>query len=184
MEAIAAALEESDFQKMDDIRARVDQLVEDPATAAALKPWYKLFCKRPCFHDAYLQSYNRPNVQLVDTDGKGVDRITPNAVVVGDTEYEIDCLIYATGFEVSTAYTQKLGFDPVGRDGVTPVGALGERHAHDARHARPRLPEPVPHRARPGRVHGQLPPPARGVRHADRARAHRGPRPWGRARSR
>ena len=118
-EAIAAALEESDFQKMDDIRARVDEIVEDPATAAALKPWYKLFCKRPCFHDAYLQSFNRPNVQLVDTDGKGVDRITPNAVVVGDTEYEIDCLIYATGFEVSTAYTQKLGFDPVGRGGLS-----------------------------------------------------------------
>jgi cyclohexanone monooxygenase len=118
-EAIAAALEESDFQKMDDIRARVDSIVEDPATAAALKPWYKLFCKRPCFHDEYLQSYNRPNVQLVDTDGKGVDRITPTGVVVGGTEYEIDCLIYATGFEVSTAYTQKLGFDPVGRGGVS-----------------------------------------------------------------
>jgi cation diffusion facilitator CzcD-associated flavoprotein CzcO len=117
--SIAAALEESDFQKMDDIRARVDQIVEDPDTAAALKPWYKLFCKRPCFHDAYLQSYNRPNVTLVDTDGKGVDRITATSVVVGDREHEVDCLIYATGFEVSTAYTQKLGFDPVGRGGRT-----------------------------------------------------------------
>jgi cyclohexanone monooxygenase len=116
--SLAQALEESDFQKMDAIRERVDEIVEDEATAEALKPWYRLFCKRPCFHDAYLQSYNRPTVQLVDTDGRGVDRITPTGVVVGDTEYELDCLIYATGFEVSTAYTHKLGFDPVGRGGT------------------------------------------------------------------
>ena len=116
-ESIADALDESDFQKMEDIRSRVDSLVEDEATAEALKPWYKLFCKRPCFHDEYLQSYNRPNVTLVDTDGRGVDRITETGVVVGDTEYDLDCLVYATGFEVSTSYTQKLGFDPVGRGG-------------------------------------------------------------------
>ncbi len=118
-DSIADALDESDFQKMEAIRSRVDQLVEDPATAAALKPWYKLFCKRPCFHDAYLQSFNRPNVELVDTDGKGVDRITETSVVAAGREIELDCLIYATGFEVSTAYTQKLGFDPVGRGGTS-----------------------------------------------------------------
>ena len=47
----------------------VDAIVEDPATAAALKPWYRQLCKRPCFHDEYLQAYNQPNCHLVDTDG-------------------------------------------------------------------------------------------------------------------
>ncbi|MEQ1786615.1 MAG: NAD(P)/FAD-dependent oxidoreductase, partial [Acidimicrobiales bacterium] len=116
---IARALEDSDFQKMDEIRARVDDLVADPATAEALKPWYRQFCKRPCFHDEYLQSFNEPGVQLVDTDGRGVERITETGVVVDGREYELDCLIYATGFEVGTEYTRRAGYDLVGRDGLT-----------------------------------------------------------------
>ena len=73
---LAAVMELADFEKMEQIRARVDDIVEDPATAEALKPWYRQFCKRPCFHDEYLQAFNRPNVALVDTDGRGVDAIT------------------------------------------------------------------------------------------------------------
>src|SRR5690606_17694276 len=65
----------SDDEKMAEIRARVDAIVNDPGTAEALKPWYRQLCKRPCFHDEYLQSFNLPNVHLVDTDGKGVERI-------------------------------------------------------------------------------------------------------------
>jgi cation diffusion facilitator CzcD-associated flavoprotein CzcO len=107
---------------MEQIRARVDALVEDRATAEALKPWYRQFCKRPCFHDEYLQSFNRPNVHLVDTDGRGVDRITPSGVVVGEREYPLDCLIYATGFEVGTDYTRRAGYDAVGRGGRTLSG--------------------------------------------------------------
>ena len=91
----------------------------DPATAEALKPWYRQFCKRPCFHDEYLQAFNRPNVTLVDTEGRGIDRITPNGVVVGEQEYQVDCLIYATGFEVGTDYTRRAGYDVVGPDGVS-----------------------------------------------------------------
>ena len=64
---------------MNQVRARVDAIVKDPATAAALKPWYRQFCKRPCFHDEYLQTYNRPNVTLVDTNGKGVERADRDA---------------------------------------------------------------------------------------------------------
>ena len=71
-----AVLELADFEKMEQIRSRVDDIVADPATAEALKPWYRQFCKRPCFHDEYLQAFNRPNVTLVDTDGRGVDAIT------------------------------------------------------------------------------------------------------------
>jgi cation diffusion facilitator CzcD-associated flavoprotein CzcO len=109
----------SDYRKMNQIRARVDAIVEDQATAEALKPWYRQFCKRPCFHDEYLQTYNRPNVSLVDTHGKGVERLTQNAVVVGGKEYEVDCLIFATGFEVGTSYTRRAGYDVVGRGGLT-----------------------------------------------------------------
>jgi cation diffusion facilitator CzcD-associated flavoprotein CzcO len=119
MEGILKALEASDFEKMDEIRARVDAIVDDPATAEALKPWYRQLCKRPCFHDEYLASFNLPGVRLVDTDGKGVDRITETSVVVAGKEYEVDCLIYATGFEVGTEYTRRAGFDLSGRDGRT-----------------------------------------------------------------
>ena len=70
----------ADFVKMEEVRARVDSIVTDPATAEALKPWYGYFCKRPCFHDEYLQTFNRDNVTLVDTQGKGVERITTDGV--------------------------------------------------------------------------------------------------------
>ena len=108
----------SDYRKMNQVRARVDTIVKDPVTAAALKPWYRQFCKRPCFHDEYLQTYNRPNVTLVDTVGCGVDRLTEHGVVANGREYELDCLIFATGFEVGTSFTRRTGYDVVGRDGV------------------------------------------------------------------
>jgi len=116
-EQIGEQMEIADFEKMEQIRARVDEIVEDPATAEALKPYYRQFCKRPCFHDAYLQTFNRPNVTLVDTKGRGVERITERGVVVDGTLYELDCLIYATGFEVGTDYARRAGFEIVGRNG-------------------------------------------------------------------
>jgi len=109
----------ADYRKMNQVRARVDAIVEDPATAAALKPWYRQFCKRPCFHDEYLATYNRPNVHLVDTHGKGVERLTETSVVANGQAYELDCLIFATGFEVGTSYTRRAGYDIIGRGGVT-----------------------------------------------------------------
>jgi cyclohexanone monooxygenase len=108
---LAGVMELADFDKMEQVRSRVDAVVTDPATAEALKPWYRQFCKRPCFHDEYLQAFNNPNVTLVDTDGRGVDRITPAGVVVRDHEYELDVLIFATGFEVGTDYTRRAGYD-------------------------------------------------------------------------
>jgi cyclohexanone monooxygenase len=107
----------ADFKKMEQIRARVDQVVADRKTAEALKPYYNQFCKRPCFHDEYLDTFNRPNVTLVDTQGKGVERITEKGVVANGREYEVDCLIYATGFEVGTSYTRRSGYELYGRGG-------------------------------------------------------------------
>jgi cyclohexanone monooxygenase len=117
-EEIAAAMELADFQKMEQVRGRVDLLVEDPATAEALKPFYRQFCKRPTFNDEYLQTFNRPNVTLVDTKGRGIERVTQNSIVFEDKEYEVDCVIFATGFEVGTAYTRRSGYEVFGRDGI------------------------------------------------------------------
>jgi cyclohexanone monooxygenase len=118
-EDLAASMEMADFEKMEEIRARVEALVDDPATAEALKPYYRQFCKRPCFHDEYLDTFNRPNVTLVDTEGRGVERITENGVVANGTEYELDCIIFATGFEVGTDYTRRSGYELFGRNGLT-----------------------------------------------------------------
>ncbi|MEM9711332.1 MAG: NAD(P)/FAD-dependent oxidoreductase [Actinomycetota bacterium] len=118
-EGLARTMEHADFEKMEQIRARVEELVDDPAVAESLKPWYRQFCKRPCFHDEYLQTFNRPNVHLVDTEGRGLDAITERGVVANGVEYELDCLIYATGFEVGTSYTRRSGCELHGRDGLT-----------------------------------------------------------------
>ncbi|MEO8908504.1 MAG: hypothetical protein ABI310_10610, partial [Microbacteriaceae bacterium] len=118
-ENLAATMELADFEKMEEIRARVDAIVADPATAEALKPYYRQFCKRPCFHDEYLDTFNRPNVTLVDTHGRGIDEITEHGVMFDGVEYELDCLIYATGFEVGTDYTRRAGYELYGRGGVT-----------------------------------------------------------------
>jgi cyclohexanone monooxygenase len=112
------AMQLADYKKMNQIRARVDEIVNNPDTAAKLKPWYRQFCKRPCFHDEYLQTYNLPNVHLVDTNGKGVERLTERGVVADGKEYEVDCIVFATGFEVGTAYTRRAGYEVIGRAGV------------------------------------------------------------------
>jgi cyclohexanone monooxygenase len=114
-----ALMQMADFRKMEQIRARVDAVVEDEVTAEALKPWYNQFCKRPCFHDDYLEAFNRPNVSLVDTGGRGVEAIVPAGVVAGGRTYDLDCLIYATGFEVGTGYTRRSGYDILGRGGLS-----------------------------------------------------------------
>ncbi len=118
-EALSNNMEMADFEKMEQIRERVDSIVDNKQTADALKPYYRQFCKRPCFHDEYLDTFNRYNVELVDTDGRGVERITENAVVANGVEYEIDCLIFATGFEVGTSYERRSGYTICGVDGVT-----------------------------------------------------------------
>jgi len=117
-EMFQQAYEDSDDEKMEEIRARVDSIVEDESTSQALKPWYRQLCKRPCFHDEYLQAYNEPSAHLVDTGGKGVERIDESGVWVAGVHYDVDCLIFASGFEVGTEYGRRAGFDPVGRDGV------------------------------------------------------------------
>ena len=117
-ETLLQAYEESDDEKMNEVRARVDAIVGDERTADVLKPWYRQLCKRPCFHDEYLQSFNNPNTHLIDTDGKGVERIDEHGAWVQGVHYPLDCLIIASGFEVGTSYSRRSGFDIAGRNGI------------------------------------------------------------------
>ncbi|WP_084499801.1 flavin-containing monooxygenase [Brevibacterium album] len=118
-EAYARAVAQADLAKMDEIRARVDAVVEDPVARDGLKAWYSQLCKRPGFHDEYLQSFNLPHVRLVDTDGRGVERITERGVVVGGEEHPVDVIVYATGFEYSADPSASCGFELAGSGGRT-----------------------------------------------------------------
>ena len=116
-EELAKLMQMADYAYMEEVRHRVDEVVRDPETADALKPWYNRLCKRPCFHDEYLNTFNRPNVKLVDTLGKGVERITEDSVIVDGQAYPVDCLVFATGF-VLGAYVNGAVFPVYGRGGV------------------------------------------------------------------
>ena len=129
---------------------------QDPDTAEKLKAYWGKHCKRVCFHDDYLPAFNRPNVHLVDTNGQGVQEVTETGVVVDGVEYPVDLLVFASGFEVTTDFDHRVGFDPVGRGGI----ALSERwsagRSHPARRAAGGLPQPDDHQPHAGRVRHQL----------------------------
>jgi cyclohexanone monooxygenase len=108
-----------DYLKMDEVRAHVDAVIEDPAVAEAAKPWYNFLCKRPLFSDDYLQAFNQPNVTLVDTDGRGVDRLTETGLVVNGRAYELDAIVFATGFDVGAAPHKAGEYELSGRGGLT-----------------------------------------------------------------
>ena len=113
-------VELADFRQMERLRRRVADTVADEDTAEALKPYYRQMCKRPTFNDEFLECFNRPNVTLVDvSESKGVERITERGVVANGTEYEVDCIIYASGFEISGDFRRRLGIEINGRDGVS-----------------------------------------------------------------
>jgi len=127
MAAYMAKVEENDIEQMERVRARVDELVTDPAVAEALKPWYATHCKRPSFHDDYLQTFNKPNVHLIDTQGRGADEITAKGLVFDGKEYEVDLIVYATGFEAAVSPGRAGGFDVTGVGGLTLADAWAKR---------------------------------------------------------
>ena len=116
---LANAIQIADYQKMEMVRTRAEEIVNDKETAESLKPYYNQFCKRPCFHDEYLKTYNRENVRLIDTDGKGLEELSEKGIIFNDVEYEVDCIIFATGFEVGTDYSRRSGYQIKGVNNLT-----------------------------------------------------------------
>ncbi|MDT7682464.1 MAG: cyclohexanone monooxygenase [Pseudonocardiales bacterium] len=127
-EELSEIVEAFDFGQMERIRRRIDEIVKDPSVAEALKPYYNSRCKRPCFNDEYLPTFNRRNVTLLDTKGRGLDAMTPRGIVVNGTEYAVDCVVFATGFEAAVSPGTTGGFDILGRTGER----LAERWSRDA----------------------------------------------------
>ncbi len=120
-EQFMAIREEEDYKIMERLRRRVDAIVEDAATAEALKPYYRFLCKRPCSNDDYLDTFNLPNVTLVDvSSSKGVERATEKGLLANGVEYEVDCIIYASGFEITTEISRRYSIEAIeGRDGLS-----------------------------------------------------------------
>lgn len=113
--------EKVDYRVMERLRRRVDAIVADRATAEALKPYYRFLCKRPCSNNDYLAAFNRANVTLVDvSQTRGVERITATGIVCAGVEFEVDCIIFASGFEITTDISRRYAIDTIeGRDGIS-----------------------------------------------------------------
>jgi cation diffusion facilitator CzcD-associated flavoprotein CzcO len=117
-----------DFDVMELHRQRITDTIVDPAKVDVLMPYYKYSCRRPLFHDEFLPALNRDNVTIVDCAG-GIERITEHGIVVEGQEYEVDCIIYATGFEPEvTPLPRRAGHEIVGRHGRT----IAEKWEHGA----------------------------------------------------
>src|SRR5262245_15869655 len=121
MEQLVELREQEDHRVMERLRRRIDGIVKDPRTAEALKPYYRFMCKRPCSNDEYLPTFNRPNVTLVDvSESHGVERLTENGIIDNGVEYEDDCVIFASGFEISNEISRSYAIEAIeGRDGLS-----------------------------------------------------------------
>ena len=108
----------ADLEKMQEIRGLAEKIVRDKKTAQSLKAYYGFWCKRPTFSDDYLETFNRDNVTLIDTKGRGIDGVGRHGILFDGNKYDVDCIIFASGYSVGTTYTSRTGYDPIGRGGV------------------------------------------------------------------
>lgn len=121
LDTYLARREQMDYRVMERLRARVEALVDDPVTAEALKPWYRFMCKRPASNDEFYPTFNLPNVQLVDVSAtKGIERLSKAGFVTNGKEFPVDCIIFASGFEVTSDLDRRWGIERIeGRDGAS-----------------------------------------------------------------
>ncbi|MFD5827262.1 flavin-containing monooxygenase [Lentzea sp. NPDC060358] len=130
-EEAAQRMLSGNYAKMEELRARVDAIVDDAETAESLKPYYNLGCKRPQFSDVYYETFNRGNVHLVDTRGRGLEAMTREGIVAGGEEHAVDCVIFATGFAGGVPITEAGGFEIHGREQtLTEKWKTGVRSLH------------------------------------------------------
>ena len=150
-DGMMAAFEDSDFEKMSEIRARVNEIVDDPDTAESLKAWYRQLCKRPCFHDEYLQAYNEPGVHPHRHRGQG--RRAHHRARRGGGRRGVPGRLHhlrqrLRGGHPPGAAQRLRPHRPRRREALR---VLGRRHAHPAGHLRARVPEPDDPAVHPGR---------------------------------
>jgi cyclohexanone monooxygenase len=120
-EELAELREREDYAVMERLRRRIEGIVTDKETAEALKPYYRFMCKRPCSSEDYYETFNRENVELIDVSPtRGVERLTENGFVAHGVEYPVDCIVFASGFEVTSDPRERWGMDVIeGRDGLS-----------------------------------------------------------------
>jgi len=99
------------------IRSKIATAVDDPDVATRLMPHTVVGCKRMCVDTNYYETYNRPNVTLIDARDAPIERITPAGIAAGGVEYEVDAIVFATGFDAMTGAL--LAVDLRGRDGMS-----------------------------------------------------------------
>lgn len=144
-----------DYKAMERLRQRVEAIVEDPETAEKLKPYYRNMCKRPVFNDEFLPTFNRDNVTLIDvSETKGVERITEKGIIADGVEHEFDCIVFASGFEITTASSVSSISRRSPARGNLALRPLGQGLPYPARNHGARIPEPLRDRVRSGRCHG------------------------------
>ena len=90
------------------VRSKIAETVTDPATAALLTPTHVIGCKRLCIDTGYYETFNRANVSLVDVSRQPIEEITSTGVRVGGVHYEVDAIVYATGFDAMTGSLLKI----------------------------------------------------------------------------
>ncbi len=98
------------------VRAKIRRKVDDPEVARLLTPRSTFGCKRLCVDIGYFETFNRPNVTLVDVSRSPIERIVPEGLVAGGETYEFDALVLATGFDAMTGALGRI--DIRGRGGV------------------------------------------------------------------
>ena len=109
-----------DYRVMERLRDRCD-IVKDPATAEALKPYYRYLCKRPASNDDFYPAFNQDNVQLIDVaETQGLEALTENGFIHEGKEYECDCIILASGYEVTNDLDRRWGISRIeGANGLS-----------------------------------------------------------------